>query len=689
MFSAFDYRVFFGGAFEVFHFFLVLDRPNQWRRLNESRSRLSSSSEGWGCSVTSGVSLLRKGAGRVAGMMFRLLFWVLFQSVRLCEWVMLLKLPRFLVRRLFSHRWFVRLFLRLCGGLSPRRLVSLPRYLNLYEPALTPVFVREGLEKGKRPVSCAERLLLASFLMLEQEFPAAQDLLGPLPAEKDDRFVAAYWQVRAELAFELGDLVQTQFAVDHAAGCDLQWAQQRHVLLKGAYTAGLCKATDRALYYFALQYGLPDPATAVPAPQPEQWVAENRDAIEAALLKEVLACLGGDVAAEMARPGPEGRIGVFFLNSPAALGHAILDPYHFLALNQGKFSKVYFIGPARSNYSPGTRVCLEIVEQYGEYVETDSDMLANLSWLYLGEMRFGAMSLWVHHYWSQLREVVHRVQGRMIPAHDLNAYFLDIPLSFRECGDAFCLRHGLDRDRPIVTLHVRDHGYHRLSKQAFRNANFANYLPAIHDLLDAGFQVVRLGDTRMTKASVERPGYLELPFAEGYDPSLDPYFIRISRFMIGCQSGPCSYARALGVPVLSLNAVYHYTLVPAYRELSAYKQYVEIAGESRRVLGGAEILQRNLFHLENGFQFSRARIETEDMGGEEIRAAVQDAIAWFGNPDLPETDGQIRFRALCREAADRIATQPDIVPPLADYLALSLRNYRIAPSLVLSRPGWI
>ena len=84
--------------------------------------------------------------------------------------------------------------------------------------------------------------------------------------------------------------------------------------------------------------------------------------------------------------------------------------------------------------------------------------------------------------------------------------YLQLPAKMVDPAESLCRRLGLPLNRPVVVLHTREHGYHRLRGQAFRNADVRNYIPAVRTLLDRGYMVVRIGDRKMTSIRREVPG---------------------------------------------------------------------------------------------------------------------------------------------------------------------------------------
>jgi len=467
---------------------------------------------------------------------------------------------------------------------------------------------------------------------------------------------------------------------------------------KAAYAAGKIRKADLAMEFFARQFGI--------CSGPNPFDDGDRKSFLGQVYCRVNMAIMRMIARRNAAQDGGARNAVFFLSSTEALGHAILDPYHFLALRRENYGRVVFVGPPRERYRAASAVCLEIVEQYGDYVEVDDDLLLNLSWMSMGtissgtldmrfvgdgqdqaivQSRFQPIDIVIEHYWSLLREAVHRT-GDEGDAFRHNAWHMRLPAAFEDNGRAFCRRHGIDPATPIVVVHARDHGYHKLEKQDFRNADVTNYLPALKYLLDAGYQVIRIGDRHMQRLEIASGGFHELPFMDGYDHRLDPFFIARSRFMIGCQSGPCSYARALGIPLLSINAVLHYTLLPAAKEMACFKRYIREEASGPREIRLLDALAAGVYHFDNTYQFRQAGIRTEDASAEEIVAAVKDMIAWLDTPDLPETPQQAAFReAVAQVAAGLKSKGPTLDLPIGDFIGIALPGYRIAPSVAAMR----
>jgi putative glycosyltransferase (TIGR04372 family) len=520
-------------------------------------------------------------------------------------------------------------------------------------------------ERWKKQETTANLEVLVLALIGGQKYP---DILRALD-EADPSMLDSSATLRNAMtvaSVEVGDFGRVTKAARLAYTRNPEAAQLGADLMFAAYASGQLRDFSSALEFFAAHYGLVDPVFA-------SHTAERNKAI----WNQIARVFSENLPEVLASATKERKTGVFFLNSTQALGHAILDPYHFLALNAGRYERVVFVGPPRSYYSAPTAACLRIVEQYGEYIETTNDLLQNLSWMSLGTHKIGSVELVVANYWSLLREAtIKALEPDAAFTH--NAWHMALPKEFESLGSEFAISSGIDLQRPMVVLHARDVGYHNILKQSYRDVDIADYKPAIHYLLAKGYQVIRLGDSSMRRLDIQNPDYHELPFMPGYTPHLDSFFIYHAGFMIGCQSGPCAYARVLGKPLLSINAVYHYTLLPSAREMGAFKHYIaQDAGRPLRELGISEILDRNLFWCENLYHFEQRAIELHCLSADEILDAIRAMLDWVEHPDLPSTAAQSRCIDLVLKADQRIRNSSEF--PIADFLGIALPGYRFVP----------
>jgi putative glycosyltransferase (TIGR04372 family) len=382
----------------------------------------------------------------------------------------------------------------------------------------------------------------------------------------------------------------------------------------------------------------------------------------------------------------KGSIGVAIGAFNTTVGHAILDPFHFIQLFGFQFDHLVLVHPPYSEYSPATRLSAAILSQYVEQVETTDLDTLNFAWHNLGELRHENLTFLVHHYWSLNRLAF---QARTDPNHPMShgREYLSLPPKMANQAGKVCRRGGIDPGRPLVVVHIREHGYHKLHGQRYRNIKVQNYIPALRWLIKRGYQIFRIGDQKMTSIRREVPELVELPTWHSYDPMLDPYLISRCRFMISCQSGPCSYARVFGKPNLVVNAVYHYTLLPERNELLAFKSYWDARTNEPMTLDAIFRAGAHLFDRTE--HFDDAGIRVEDMTPEEILAATEEMVNWLDHSDQPESASQHQFRAKMEWYARHMDRSHPLAHPMTDYIGYALPECRISDAVCQLRPGFL
>jgi putative glycosyltransferase (TIGR04372 family) len=379
----------------------------------------------------------------------------------------------------------------------------------------------------------------------------------------------------------------------------------------------------------------------------------------------------------------EARVGVFIASSAAAVGHAVLDPFHFFNLFARDFDTLILIHPARHDFSPATQVALNILEQYFDRVECYDPEVMMCSWQNIGPVEHENTTYLLYHYWELNRLIF---KARRDPHHPLynGRKNFELPVRIANRAEAICRRQGISLDRPIVVVHVREQEYHGLRVQSFRNVDVQNYVPALRGLIARGYQVIRIGDAKMSCIQDQVPGLIELPRIDEYASILDPFFISRCEFMISCQSGPCSYARVFGKPTLVLNAVYHYTLIPEEQELIAFKDYRNRKTGMRMPV--EQIFREGGHLLDRSEHFKQHNIDLVEMTPEEILAAVEEMLEWLRDKDRPEHSSQIRFRQLMEYSMMNPPTDNPMATRSTDYIGYALPECRISDAVVRLRP---
>lgn len=378
-------------------------------------------------------------------------------------------------------------------------------------------------------------------------------------------------------------------------------------------------------------------------------------------------------------------VGVLFGAYHQAFGHAILDPFHFYNLFRHRFDHLVVLHPDILSYSRASGQMLAVMQQYLDQIGVYAGELSVFPWQHLGEIATGRVTFLCHNYWSLNRMAYH---ARRNPKHPMSAgrRYVELPPKIVDRAEWACRKNKLDLSRPIVVLHARAHGYHKLQVQSFRNVNIRNYVPAVRRLIDLGYNVVRIGDKDMASIRHEVPGVVELPTLAHYDHALDPFFLSRCKFMISCQSGPCSAARAMGKPNLVVNAVYHHTMLPEVEEVFAFKRYRDPDGSD---LSLEELLTRGCHLFDRTSHFRDAGVSLEDCSADEILAATGEMVAGLEHPDRCDTPAQETFRDLMLRFANPAQTTHPLAHAMTDYIGYSLPEGRVSDAVCQMRPGYV
>ncbi|MCE9563655.1 MAG: TIGR04372 family glycosyltransferase [Planctomycetes bacterium] len=378
-------------------------------------------------------------------------------------------------------------------------------------------------------------------------------------------------------------------------------------------------------------------------------------------------------------------VGVMFGAYHQAFGHAILDPFHFYNLFRHRFDHLVILHPGLLDYSRASSHMIAVMQQHLDQIGVLPGDLNYFPWQNLGELTAGRITFLCHNYWSLNRMAYH---ARRDPYHPMSIgrRYVKLPPKLVDRAELVCRKNKLDTSRPVVVLHARSHGYHKLQVQSFRNVDVRNYIPAVRRLIDLGYNVVRIGDKEMTSIRDDVPGVLELPSLACYDHSLDAYFLSRCKFMMSCQSGPCSLARALGKPNLVLNAVYHHTMLPEVDEMFVFKQYRDATGSA---LSLEELLERRCHLFDRSSHFTDAGISLEEANADEILAATEEMLSSLETSHREDTDSQAAFRNLMlRYAATAPNTHP-LASKMTDYIGYALPEARVSDAVCEMRPGYV
>lgn len=374
---------------------------------------------------------------------------------------------------------------------------------------------------------------------------------------------------------------------------------------------------------------------------------------------------------------PSARICIIYHNMPQSLGHVLHEVYQTIALVRDRVKEFIVVGGLRSSYWAGPAAALGILEQNIRYVETDDEFFHRVAQLDLGACYTESCIFIARHNWTTQREFVHR--ARQQDRVSFTPYFkpMDLPKAYYETGEDFCSRHGIDTSKPLIAMHIRDDGFHQLHRQSIRSSDADGYVPAIDWLLNAGYQVIRLGDQRMKRLEFPQKKYWELPFLDQYSEQIDPFIVSKSLFMLASPSGPHVYATALDKPILCVNGLLNFLHVAGRREMVCFKDYVDL--NTGRSLTLTEVFDRKLYYAVHEPELTSAGCSVRDASPEKILTSVQNMLDWLNDPSLALTLHQKTFRDRMRDEANRILEEGNPDLPIADFIGMSICDMRTAP----------
>ena len=150
--------------------------------------------------------------------------------------------------------------------------------------------------------------------------------------------------------------------------------------------------------------------------------------------------------------------------------------------------------------------------------------------------------------WLPFMEAVAQVEQRW--CEQKRSPLLSLPLEVVERGWVYLATLGIPRDRWFVTINVREHGMVSGRVDDFssvRNANLADYIPAVAAIVKAGGHPIRIG---REKTRINVPSLIDLGTAPDW---LDIFLLSQCKFFLGMNSGPAWVAGTFGVPALLVN----------------------------------------------------------------------------------------------------------------------------------------
>lgn len=164
--------------------------------------------------------------------------------------------------------------------------------------------------------------------------------------------------------------------------------------------------------------------------------------------------------------------------------------------------------------------------------------------------------------------------------------FLTLEPEVIERGYAVLAEYGVKPGDRIVTLHVREPGFHAQSRAAqfrdaeyygMRNGSIDAYREAIDTVIDNGGVVIRLGDTSMTPLGT-RPGFIDYPFTEHKSDWMDIFLVSQCHYHLGTASGMSYVPMLFGRPVAFTNYITLVNVCDTPNVLTVFKPLFDMDG---------------------------------------------------------------------------------------------------------------
>ncbi|GAB6039357.1 TIGR04372 family glycosyltransferase [Endothiovibrio diazotrophicus] len=326
---------------------------------------------------------------------------------------------------------------------------------------------------------------------------------------------------------------------------------------------------------------------------------------------------------------------IWIFDRASMMGNLVREIWGYRELYSDLFDDLVIVGPALS-YAANRRV-MDIMLSSVTYVEVDDPAILSLAKCDVGILDFeDSFFLLTNEVFFPRKLFDERYARGVKPSPPMVGEF------HRKLGAEVARSVGIGEDDRLVAVHVRESS----GSQKQRDVAIRDYGPVFEKLIEEGYRVVRIGDRGMPALSFLFPfakEIIDLPHHRAYDPILDWFVVSHSRFMILSDSGPGALAWAWGVPVLALNATYHYNRTPTAVEFNAYQRYFD--RRRGRYLSHREIVEGGVYHLQRDAEFAAAGLELHGLPPDVLLAVTEEWLRRGGELTGPR---QERFRRIAQ-----------------------------------------
>lgn len=350
---------------------------------------------------------------------------------------------------------------------------------------------------------------------------------------------------------------------------------------------------------------------------------------------------------------------VYVLHQWRRFGHLVIEPQMLATLYGDTYRRIVIV-TGNLDLPGSNRALTECLDDRFAVVETDfRDVLS------LGTTDGGLIDM-KHLHWLAMSARTLIVECWRAVVAGTRPFLYTLPESLRERGAAALSARGIDPTAPLALFHTRTMAY--LPDEAHhghRTAAIGSYDAAIRRILDAGYQVLRIGEPGLETWDTAPDGYLSLPDAFPDGRWIDLYACAACRFMSAQNSGPIWVAAAFGNTSLRTNTPFEHLNLPYNDDLSLFKRYRRV-GEDR-FLTYREILDARLPGTFRDADFAALGIELVENTPEEIDAATAEFLAKLDGAWTPDAAKHERFRALGRDYETAIGHEPRFVTETLDF----------------------
>ena len=350
---------------------------------------------------------------------------------------------------------------------------------------------------------------------------------------------------------------------------------------------------------------------------------------------------------------------VYVLHQWRRFGHLVIEPQMLATLYGDRYRRIVIV-TGNLDMPGSNRALTECLDDRFVVVETDfRDVLS------LGTVDGGLIDM-KHLHWLAMSARTLIVECWRVVVAGTRPWLYRMPDGLRERGAARLAEHGIDPEAPIALFHTRTMAYlPGETHHGHRTAAIGSYDGSIRRILEAGYQVLRIGEPGLETWDTAPDGYLSLPDAFPNERWIDLYACGICRFMTAQNSGPIWVAAAFGNPSLRTNTPFEHLNLPYNDDLSLFKRYRRVGAD--RFLTYREILDARLPGTFRDAEFEALGIDLVENTPEEVEAATAEFLDKLAGRWAPDRSRHDRFRALGTAYEAAIRKEPRFVDETLDF----------------------